>query len=138
MGRGLVPALPLTEVRARAASALAPSSEADADVLFDYPDAVTPPALVLTWDEPWLEAETMGPCLFGARFAVLAVVARIEPAIGPLEELIGFVVNRMVADAYSWPVALVQAPRWMEFGGVKLLGARIVYRVQVTTNGGTP
>lgn len=132
-----MPALPLSEVRARAATALAPASDEDADVLFDYPDAVTPPALVLTWDEPWLQAETFGR-LYEARFAVLCVVARVEPAIGPLEELVGFVVSRMVDDAYSWPVALVQAPRWIEFGGVKLLGARIVYRVQVTTNGGSP
>lgn len=131
-------ALPLTEVRARAATALAPSSESDADVLFDYPDAVTPPALVLTWDEPWLEADTFGPCIWDARFAVLAVVARVEPAIGPLEELIGFVTQRLAADDYSWPTALVQAPRWLEFGGVKLLGARIVYRLKVTTNGGPP
>ena len=132
-----MPAMPLTEVRARAASALAPASDVDADVLFDYPDAVTPPALVLTWDEPWLESETFGP-LYEARFAVLCVVARIEPAIGPLEELLAFVLDRMRADDYAWPSALVQAPRWMEFGGVKLLGARAVFRVQVTTNGGSP
>ena len=129
--------MPLTEVRARAAAALAPTSDEDADVLFDYPDAVTPPALVLTWDEPWLTSETFG-CLYEARFAVLAVVARIEPAIGPLEELIAFTLARMQADAYSWPPALVQAPRWLEFGGVKLLGSRIVFRVQVSTNGGPP
>jgi hypothetical protein len=132
-----VPAIALNEVRARAASALAPSSDDDADVLFDYPDSVTPPALVLTWDEPWLEPETMGPCLFTARFAVLCCVARIEPAIGPLEELIGFVIGRMAADDYPWPVASAQAPRWLEFGGVKLLGARVVYRLMVTTNGGS-
>lgn len=133
-----MPAMQLTEVRARAAAALAPSSDEDADVLFDYPDAVTPPALVLTWDEPWLSSETFG-CLYEARFAVLAVVARIEPAIGPLEELVGFVVARMIADDYAWPMATAQAPRWLEFGGVKLLGSRIVYRVQVTTaNGGPP
>jgi len=129
--------MPLTEVRARAASALAPSSDTDADVLYDYPDAVTPPALVLTWDEPWLQSETFG-CLYEARFAIVAVVARIEPAIGPLEELVGFAVGRMQADDYAWPMAAVGAPRWMEFGGVKLLGARIVYRVQITTNGGSP
>ena len=127
----------LTDVRARASAALAPASDTDPEVLFDYPDAVTPPALVLTWDEPWLQAETFGPCLFDARFAVVAVVSRVNPAIEQLEQLVGYVINRMVNDGYSWPTAQVQAPRWMEFGGAKLLGARIVFQVKITTNGGS-
>lgn len=127
----------LTEARARAALALAPASDEDPEVLFDYPDAAQPPALILTWDEPWLQAETFGPSLFDARLAVLCCVARVNPAIGPLEELVAFTIRRMAADDYAWPTAQTQAPRWFEIGGVPLLGARVIYKVQVTTNGGS-
>ena len=129
-------ALHLNEVRARAAAALAPASEDDPDVLFDYPDAAQPPSLILIWDDPWLTPETFGPCLFKARFAVLCVVGRVNPAIEQLEGLVGYTIARLQADGYSWPQAQTQAPRNFEIGGIPLLGARVVYQVDVTTNGG--
>ena len=129
-------ALELTEVRSRAAAALAPSADSDPEVLFDYPDSATPPSLILVWDDPWLEAETFGPCLFQARLAVLCLVARINPAISQLEAIVGQVIARLAADGNTWPNASVQAPRRFDIGGVPLLGARVIYELKVTTNGG--
>ena len=78
----------LAELRARAADALAPLADDDPAVHADVLDAVDPPALMLTWDEPWLAVgpatglPTMGPAAWAARLAVLCVAGRFEPGPG--------------------------------------------------------
>lgn len=126
--------LALSEVRPRAAAVLAAVAPSDPAVLEGVVDSVEPPALVLSWDDPWLEPETLGPCIWRANLVVLAIAGRLEPGPGfdTLETLIPYVVNRLQADAYSWPVASSQAPRVFEIGGIQYLGARLVYGVRVS------
>jgi hypothetical protein len=129
----------LTEVRARAAAALAPASATDPEVLVDVVDAVTPPALLLVWDDPWLTPATVAGMNghYDAQFVVLCVAARLEPGPGveTLETLVDYVVSRLHAAPEEWPQATSQAPRVFEIGGVPYLGARLIYRVPVQIGG---
>ena len=129
----------LSEVRARAADALEPEPDSDLTVHADYPDAIHPPALLLLWDDPWLEpgvpqARTFGPCLWNARLFVLALAGRLEPGEGitTLEELVTYTTGRLRDDPYPWPVATVQSPRAWIVANINYLGARISYQVPVT------
>jgi len=128
--------LPLDGVRAAAAAALAPADGEwpDLNVLVDVVDAVHPPALMLVWNDPWLEPQAMGRCLFYARLEVLAIASRVEPGPGVqmLERLTGYALAHLAADSYTWPAATVQAPRVFTINGVRLLGAQLFYRVPVT------
>ena len=131
--------LPLTEVRARAAEALAPATDYDPEVHVDVVDSLTPPALVLMWDDPWLSVQTFGPMAqYEAQFTVLAIASRIEPGPGitTLEKLAVYTISRLMGDDYQWPQASSQAPRLFEIGGLPYLGARITYRVPVSVEGG--
>ena len=124
----------LGEVRARAATALAPLTDDDPTVLVNLVDAVQPPALMLEWDDPWLEAETFGRALWFGNLVVLCLAARVQPGPGveKLEQLAAYTIGRLQADTYPWPVASLQAPRVFTIGNVPLLGARVGYRVPVT------
>lgn len=134
-------ALSLTGVRAAAAAALAPAAEGDPVVLPDLVDAVDPPALMLEWNDPWVTMQTVagGLGVFYASMNVLCFASRIEPGPGieTLERLIDFTLERLQADAYSWPLSASQAPRVFEIAGIPLLGARLSFRVPIALNGGT-
>ena len=129
----------LAELRPAAAAVLAPDTPDDPNVHLDVVDSLDPPALMLTWDEPWLavgasDRATMGPCLWTARLAVMAVAARLEPGPGvtKLEELVAYVVARFHRDVYPWPFAGCTAPRVVDIAGVRYMGARLTYAVPVT------
>ena len=128
----------VANLRDLAAVALAPVDDTDPVVLADVVDSLTPPALMLIWGDPWLElgagAKTMGPCLWTARLQVLAVAGRLEPGPGirVLEQLVSYVVERMKADAYTWPLDTVSGPRVFDIGSLPYLGARVGYLVPVT------
>lgn len=129
---------PIVEVRDQAAAALAPVEDTDPPVLADVVDSLTPPALMLIWGDPWLEpgvgVTTMGPCVWRARLQVLAVAGRLEPGPGirTLEQLVSYVVERMKADSYTWPLDSVSAPRVFDIGSLPYLGARVTYLVPTT------
>lgn len=124
--------LSLVDVRATAAAALAPVTDADPDVQTDVTDAVSPPTVVLEWWDPWLDEHAIRGYQ-DAQLAVLCIAARLEPGPGvaKLEELVAYVIRRMRADTYSWPQATTQAPRVIVIGGVNYLAARVVYRLPV-------
>jgi hypothetical protein len=134
-----MPVLALTEVRARAAVALAPASESDPAVHVDVVDSVSPPALLLVWDDPWLVPATVAGMNghYDAQFVVLCVAARLEPGPGvqELEQLVEYTIGRLQADPYAWPQASSQAPRVFPIGGVQYLGARLIYRVPIQIGG---
>jgi hypothetical protein len=134
-----VSVLLLTEVRSRAAAALAPASDTDPQVFVDVVDSVTPPALLLVWDDPWLVPATVAGMngFYNAQLVVLCVAARLEPGPGveALEQLVDYTISRLHADVNRWPQASSQAPRVFEIGGVPYLGARVIYRVPVSTGG---
>lgn len=124
-------------VRAKAAAALAPTPDDDLSVFDNVVDALVPPALVLTWDDPWLTPKVVASCIWDARFSVIAVAGRVEPdpGIATLETLIEYVVTRLRADDYTWPVATVQEPREFRLSGIAYLGARLTYAIQVSVGG---
>lgn len=128
----------LLELRARAAAALAPAGDSDPPVFADAVDSLVPPALMLDWDDPWLEPgaglTTLGPCLWTARLVVICIAGRLEPGSGVdvLEQLVVHVVTRLKADPYSWPLEGVSAPLQRDLGGVSYLAANVTYAVPVT------
>lgn len=132
-------AMTVADVRPRAAAALEPDAGDELTVHTDYPEAVVPPALILLWDEPWLEpgvpqGRTFGPCLWRAHLIVWCVAGRLEPGPGVdvLERLVAFTLERLQADPYPWPPASVQAPRVWTIANVPLLGARVALEVPVS------
>lgn len=126
-------ALALTDVRARAAAALEPVEDTDPAVIAEIVDAVDPPALMLSYEDPWITPMGVG-CLYECRLEVICVGARVEPGPGilQLEQLVVYALARMAQDAYSWALQSIQAPRIFTIGGVPLLAARIVYSVRVS------
>jgi hypothetical protein len=125
----------LTGLRPAAAAVLAPVDDTDPYVFTDVVDSLTPPALMLGWDDPWLEAgvgvATMGPCLYTARLQITAVAGRLEPGPGidELDRLVSLVLDRMRSDAYRWPLERVSAPLQRDLSGVTYLVADVVYAV---------
>ena len=130
--------LPLTEVRARAAAALAPADDGDPDVFADYLDAVHPPALILIWDDPWLEPgaqeRTMGPCLWTPGSMVCASPAGSSPAPASTSSRSSSPTRSAGCRPTTTPgrPRRLQAPRVWTIANIPLLGARIGYRVPVT------
>ena len=129
--------LAITELRDVAALALAPIEADDPPVLVDVVDSLTPPALMLLWGDPWL---TMTPQrvassgLWTARLHVLCVAGRLEPGPGirTIEQLVTHTALRLAADAYTWPLESVTAPRVFDLAGVAYLGARVSYLIPAT------
>lgn len=124
----------LSELRARAAAALAPDSDDDPAVFEAPVDAVVPPALIIAWSDPWVEFET--PCFWYASLAVLAVASRVDPGAGieTLEQLVSYTIGRFKDDPYPWPSVSAQAPHLFEIANIPLFGARLVFRAPVTIN----
>lgn len=125
--------LPLDQVRAVAAAALAPEVDGDPEVIVSVVDAVHPPALMLLWDDPWLTPRTIGGCLWDARLAVRCVGSRVEPGPGveTLEQLVAYTITRLQADTYTWPEITVTSPRVFTIGNIPLLFADVQLQVPV-------
>jgi len=129
--------IPLAGLRPAAAVLLAPEADTDPYVLTDVVDSLTPPALMLGWDDPWLQAgiangiATMGPCLYTARLQVTCVAGRLEPGAGVdvLEGLVSFVLARMREDPNPWPLDRVSAPLQRDLSAVTYLVADVIYAV---------
>lgn len=125
----------LADLRPAAAEILAPAADGDPYVLVDVVDSFTPPALMLGWDDPWLQPglglATMGPCLWTARLEIVCIAGRLEPGPGVdvLEALVAFVIGRLQADVYRWPLERVSAPLQRDVAGVSYLAANVVYAV---------
>lgn len=129
-------ALPLYLARTALGDALAPAGDDDPDVLPDLVDALSPPVLMLEWNDPWLEPRTVAGRggFYDAQLNVLCVAARVEPGPGvaTLEGLVAYVLARLELDARSWPVVSMTGPRVFTMAGVPYLGARIFLRVPVS------
>jgi hypothetical protein len=133
-------ALPLGDVRARAATALAPMQEGDPDVHPAFVDGLDPPALLLMWDTPWVEprsftsGQTMGRGYYQANLQVLMIAGRLEPGPGveTLEGLLAYVIGRLQSDNYRWPQPTSTPPRRWTVGQLDYLGATVNYQVPVT------
>lgn len=126
--------LTLTELRERAAEVLAPVDPGDPPVHFTI-DAVSPPALLVGWDDPWLTFET--PCLWQARLGVSLYASRLEPDAGSLtlETLLSYVIDRFRGDSFPWPHEATRRPVMVEYGGLPMLTARVIFNPFVTVGG---
>jgi hypothetical protein len=123
----------LLDARAKLAAALAPVDDGDPVVLVDLVDAITPPALMLGWAEPWMTPDT--GCLYSGRIVVTAVSTRLVPGAGiaTLEELVTYTINRLRTSGGAWPLESVGGPRVFVIAKTSYLAARLTFRVKVTT-----
>jgi len=121
----------LLDARSKLAAALAPIDDDDPDVLVDLVDSIEPPALMLGWGEPWLTPDTA--CLRTGRLVVTCVAGRLMPGEGVamLEQLVEYVLGRLVADGGAWPLDSVSGPRVFTIANVSYLAARVVLRVPI-------
>ena len=122
----------LLEAREKLAAVLAPVEDADPSVLVSLVDAITPPALMIGWGDPWLQPT--GNCFQSGSLVVTAVAARLMPGDGVamLEQLVDFTLNRLKADlSEQWAVVEVSGPRVFVIAKTNYLACRIGLRVTV-------
>lgn len=124
----------LADVRARAAMALAPASDADPQVI-GLTDAVVAPCLQIAWAQPWLipAGQLQSPVGFYSRLSLLLIGGRVEAngALEQLEALAGFALTRLALDPIPWAPQEVTAPRGTNIGGVEYLVARITVQLPI-------
>ena len=132
-----VGALHLTDIRPFVVEVLAPVEDTDPNVLAGIADSVTPPALMVGWDDPWVlpnvpgGLRTMGPCVYQARLRIVCVANRLDPESGheALEGLVAYVIDRMGS---AWPLERVTEPMQTDMSGVTSLVASVLYNVPTT------
>lgn len=128
----------LSAIRLELAGVLEPQMSGDPEVLPYFADAVAPPALMIQWADPWLEADpTTGQSgRYIARLEVYAITPRLEPeaAAVDLEQMVSLVIRRLDADAYPWQIVQVDAPGAGNVGGVEYKACRIQVRAPATPN----
>jgi hypothetical protein len=122
----------LLEVRDKLGAVLAPIDDDDPNVLTSLVDAIEPPALMLGWNEPWLEPE--GMCFNTGHVVVTCVAARLSPGegIAKLEELVAYTLRRLRTDTESWALTNVSGPRVFLIAKTNYLACRIALRVSIS------
>lgn len=116
------PTGPLGLFRELVAAVLAPINEEWA-VYPTLVDAVSAPAYVLVWADPWTVPATH--CRETARLDVVCIAGRIDPDPG-IETLEFMVADALAAfSSAGIPHGETTAPRQTSFGGVAYLAARI-------------
>lgn len=115
--------LGLTSFREQMAQLLSENLPDDVGVFDAIPDSIAPPAVYVTWSNPWLVQTTW--CEFTSRLQLIAVAQRIEPGgqYGVLESLVG----ELVAILRDNRIAIISAtsPYPINLGGVDYLAASI-------------
>jgi hypothetical protein len=123
----------LDEAREKLGAVLAPIESDDPTVLTNLVDSIEPPALMIGWDNPWMEPDTS--CLSVARIAITAVSGRMHPGAGieSLERLVTYTLQRLRdGGPQQWPLISVGGPRVFTIAKTNYLAARISVRVRVT------
>jgi hypothetical protein len=122
----------LAEARDKLAAVLAPVADTDPDVLSSIVDAIEPPALMLSWGDPWLEPDTV--CFMKGLLVITCVASRLAPGdgIAQLEELVAYTLDRLKGDTGDWPLDTVGGPSMFTLAKTSYLAARITVRVIVT------
>lgn len=120
------------EARAKLGAVLAPIASGDPTVLTSLSDTIEPPALMLGWGEPMLEADTR--CITTGRLVVTCVAGRIAPGEGltKLEDLVTYVLDRIRNDPGRWPLQDVSGPRVFTMAKTNYLAARVTVRCTIT------
>lgn len=122
----------LTELRAAAAAALDGLDE-DWAVHAAPVDALTPPAFVLEWSDPWLLPA--GYCQSTAALDVVVVAARLEPdaQYDTLDAMVGAAYAALAAARLT--PAQTSAPLPLDVAQVNYLSARLLIRQPVDVPG---
>jgi hypothetical protein len=123
------------EFRAAVAAVLAPLSTDWAT----HPgpvDAITPPAFICTWADPWLIP--IAVCAYEARLAVICAAARLDPEPGyeQLEQMVAAALPALAASTIPFVQVAGVAP--FECGGLQYQAARLICRSPVTLPEVTP
>lgn len=92
-------------------------------------DAVSPPAFVLGWSDPWTEPSTFR--VESARLEILLVAGRIDPDPG-IETLETMVERSTSALGVAGFRLVTAAPGPIEIGGLRYLAARQTITYPVT------
>jgi len=120
----------LADLRAAVAASLGDVAEVASGAWTVHPsvvDAITPPAYMLVWADPWLLAGSA--CTYDARLTVVCVSARLEP--DPGVETLELMVTA-VLEAVPLPAVEVLPPAPFDIGGVHYQAARVTVRQFVT------
>jgi len=123
----------LGDLRASVAGMLGQIAEVVAGAWTVHPnvvDAISPPAFMLVWADPWLARTAV--CTYDARLSLLAVSARIEP--DPGIEILESMVEAALG-AITDPAVEVLAPFGFELGGLRYQAARITVHRPITLGG---
>ena len=124
----------LVDVRDLAAAALAPATDTDPPVHVDVVDALFPPAIMLEWNDPWMQTSagvrSIG-CVFTSHLRVRCVGSRNEPGPGirAIEDLVTFTIERLAADPYPWNLEGLTAPRVFNIAKIDYLAADVNYAI---------
>ena len=124
----------LADLRERVAGVLVPLN-ADWIVHAGPVDAISPPAFVVVWPDPWLATTTA--CFYRARVQIICAAARLDPAPG-YEQLEAMLAAALPALAGGgWPLEQVGGALPFECGGLHYQAARITVTENVTLVGST-
>ncbi|HEY7009036.1 MAG TPA: hypothetical protein VH395_08860 [Jatrophihabitantaceae bacterium] len=123
------------EFRAAVAAVLAPLND-DWATHAGPVDAITPPAFICTWADPWLIP--IAVCSYQARLAVICAAARLDPEPGyeQLEQMVAAALPALQASAIPFVQVAGVAP--FECGALQYQAARLICRSPVTLPEVTP
>jgi hypothetical protein len=121
----------ILEARSKLAAVLAPVLEGDPTVLTDLVDSITPPALMISWGEPWMTFQT--PCFNNAQLVVTAVGSRLVPGAGQaqVEALVDYTITRIRLDSPNWSLTTVSGMRVFPIAQTNYLASRITLQVTI-------
>lgn len=116
-------ALGLTAYRTDIASLLRDNLDNDIGVFDCIPDSITPPAVYVTWSNPWLVGSTW--CEWTSLLQLIVVAQRIEP--GGQYSVIESMVGQILVILRENRIAIrdVNSPFPMTIGGVDYLSSSI-------------
>lgn len=115
--------LGLGALRERITTVLRENVSGDTGVFDAIPDSIAPPALYVTWSNPWLVSQTF--CQYIGTLRIICVAARIEPGgqFATLETLVSETLE--IFHDNKIPVRDVTAPFPLQLGGVNYLAAAV-------------
>lgn len=110
-------------MRERIASLLHDGVSGDVGVFDAIPDSISPPAIYVSWANPWLTATTW--CEYTTAIQLICVAARIEPGgqYTTLENLVSETIGIMRENRIA--IRDVTSPYPIAMGGVSYLAASV-------------
>ena len=115
--------LGLTAYRTDMATLLRGTLDESVGVFDCIPDSIAPPAVYVTWSNPWLVSTSW--CAYTSQLQLIIVAQRIEPGgqYGIIESLVGEILGILKTNRIA--LRDVNSPFPMNLGGVDYLSASI-------------